>query len=168
MKRKLCAALVVLAACSAAGWAAVLTGPIVHLPESGGMFWWGDGIHNLGHEWSVNNPNFSGWFYGSSYGWSTADVYVYSGLTDPTTVSDATVFPYTNTVLWAQEGDSVFFRGTNGYYGAWRIDDIYPGSPAYAYLDGGWYFVDDATGNFTPEPSALSLMAIGLLALRRR
>jgi len=150
--------------------ATVLTGPITALPESGGMFWWGDGINDLGHEWSVGYEEYSGWFYGSDHPWSTADVYVYAGLTDPTTISNATVFSYSSDVLWAEEGDTVFFRGTNGYYGAWRIDDIYPGEPGgpLAYLDGQWYFQDDGSGDFTPEPATWGLLAVGTACAARR
>ena len=60
--------------------AAVITGPIDDLPESSGMFWWGDGANDLGHEWSTAAPETSGWFYASYAPWSTVDVYVYARL----------------------------------------------------------------------------------------
>lgn len=133
------------------GGATVLTGPIVDLPESGGPFTCGDGVHDLFQDWSVYNPQSSGWFYGSTYPWSNADVYVYRGLADPTQVTNADTFSYTSGVDWASEGDCVFYRGTNGYYGAWRIDAITPlsGGPPYAELDGQWYFQDDGSGDFS-------------------
>jgi len=132
--------------------ATVLTGPIVDLPESVGLFYWGDGTHDLYQQWSVANVKFSGWFYGSTYsGTSNADVYTYPGLTDPTMVTNAESFTYNSVVVQASEGDCVFFRGTNGFYGAWRIDaiDPLPGGFPYAELNGQWYFQDDGTGNFS-------------------
>jgi len=101
-------------------------------------------------------------------------VYAYPGLTDVNSITDATVFSYTSGVVNASEGDTVFYRGVNGYYGAWRIDDIHDYK-----LDGHWYFQDDQTGNFQtsfiiPEPSTLlvwSLLAalgIGTAAYRRK
>jgi len=146
---------------------AVLSGPIDRLPESVKLLAWGDGIHNLFQEWSVKNWESSGWFYGSAYSSSSnADVYVYVGLTNPTTVANAAVFTYSRQSVWASEGDTVFFRGTNGYYGAWRIDDVYPtgnppGSPPYAYLRARWYFQSDGSASFVPEPGTVSLLAVG-------
>ena len=131
--------------------ATVLQGPIVDLPEGTGLFTWGDGIHDLYQQWSVANVNFSGWFYGSSYfGTSNADVYTYPGLTDPTTITNAESFTYSTVTVNASEGDCVFFRGTNGFYGAWRIDTIDPlPKGPLAELNGRWYFQDDGTGNFS-------------------
>lgn len=102
----------------------------------------------------------------SGYSWSNVDIYVYEGLTDPTTISDATILTYSSSTAIAEDGDTVFFRGTNGYYGAWRIDEIYPNPLGeqfpYTYLNGQWYFQDDGTGNFTPVPGAFLLGMIGL------
>ncbi len=156
--------------------AAVLTGLIGALPETVKTFSWGDGTHNLFQQWSVKNSESSGWFYGSAYSSSSnADVYVYVGLSNPTTIANAAAFPYSSHSIWASEGDTVFFRGTNGYYGAWRIDDIYPtdnppGVYPYAYLRGAWYFQSDGSANFTPEPTTLSLLAAGglLVTAKRR
>ncbi len=103
-------------------------------------------------------------------------VYFYPGLTDPTTISDATLFSYdtqfTRGFNGTSEGGTVFFRGLNGYYGAWRIDDIYPDDfdpiPGIgdAYLDGQWYFQDDGTGSFlVPEPGTGLLLMTGLVGL---
>jgi hypothetical protein len=133
--------------------ATVLQGPIDHLPEAVVVFTWGDGPHDLAQEWSLANPYFGGWFYGSTYTtMSNADVYTFTGLSDPTTVTNADSFPYSDSAVIGREGDCVFFRGTNGYYGAWRIDAIDPtggNTPPYADLSGRWYFQDNGTGNFS-------------------
>jgi hypothetical protein len=146
-----CLAVLLIMASSPVG-ATVLTGPIVDLPEATVTFYWGDGAHDLYQQWSVANKT-SGWFYGSTYvGTSNADVYTYSGLTDPTMVTNAESFTYNDSAVMASEGDCVFFRGTNGFYGAWRIDTIdpLPGQvPPYAELNGQWYFQDNGTGNFS-------------------
>jgi hypothetical protein len=131
--------------------ATVLIGPMVNLPESSGWYCWGDGVHNLCQGWSYRTAD-SGWFYGTSYGWSNADIYVAHGLADPTTVYNAETFTYSAGVDWANEGDTVFFRGRNGYYGAWTIVriDPQPGVPIPAgFLTGKWLFQTDGTGCFT-------------------
>ena len=106
---------------------ALLTGTIEGLQESMGMYYWGDGLNDLHQNWSVCTTTSSGWFYGSSYGSSNADVYVYSGLSDISSVTDASIFDYWDSssqsypspyglswAAWAKEGDIVFFKGTNG------------------------------------------------------
>ncbi len=154
--------------------ATVLTGPINNLAEGAGLSW-GDGTNNLYANWSTRKTSGGdGWFYGSSYSYN-ADVYVYPNLTDPTTVSDASGFSYVTGYVMAEEGDTVFFRGLNGYYGAWRIDDIIPGDPPpvaapWTYLYGQWYFQDDGSANFgsstpVPEPATMLLIGSGLIGL---
>ena len=155
----------------------VLTGPLQDVPESIGTFSWGDGLHNLFQQWSVMAADYAGWVYGTSYTYtSNADVYVASDMTDPTTVADASSFTYTDTYQYMEEGDTVFFRGANGYYGAWSVADIYPSAsdaywpPPRAYLNGTWYFQSDGSGNFSsvPEPTALFLVTSCLLFLFTR
>jgi len=174
---------------------ALCTGPINDLRESSGIYWWGDGAINLYTEWSVHSvAGRDAWFYGSSYSWSNVDVYVYKSLTDPAALHDVAAFPYTDTVVRAGQGDTVFFRGDSGYYGAWRIDDIshtlgyFPENHGAGYflgtdaagafpgihLEGLWYFQDDGTGNFSihsPIPGTMWLLGfgfLGLAALKRR
>ena len=147
------------ALCVAPSGAVVHSGPISAMPGTTGYTWrleWGDGVHDLWEVWSAFNPEDSGWFYGSygrflGRGDSNVDVYTYPGLTDPTAITDASVFTYTNQTAIAHEGDTVFFHGRNGYYGAWRIDTITPASSGQysAVLDGQWYFQDDGSGNFS-------------------
>ncbi len=156
--------------------ASLYTGQIVDLRESS-PFYWGDGVNDLYQEWSVNYPDSSGWFYGSFYRSSNADVYVYSGLTDPMIITNASGFSYFDSssetypspygpshAAWAREGDTVFFKGTNGFYGAWHIENIHS-----AALDGTWYFLDDGSSDFSvPEPTMLLLLGLGGLMLRRK
>jgi hypothetical protein len=164
--------------------AALWTGDLQGVQGSQGAFYWGDGVNDLFQEWSVNRSDCCGWFYGSSYMMSSnADVYVFEGLADPTTVTDASVFSYHDSssrtypgpygeswAAWAQEGDTVFFRGLNGNYGAWYIEDIYydASNPMdYAALDGKWYFLDDGSADFSvvPLPGAVWLLGSGLAGL---
>lgn len=165
--------------------AAIWTGSLQGVQGSQDPFYWGDGVNDLFQEWSVNRSSCCGWFYGSSYSISNADVYVFSGLAGPTTIADASIFDYVDSstqtspgpygpswAAWAQEGDTVFFHGVNGYYGAWYIEDIYydPANPMdYASLDGTWYFQDNGSANFTnsnvPLPNALWLLFSGIAGL---
>ena len=154
--------------------AELITGSLEGIPESQ-SFSWGDGINDLFQEWSMNNANSSGWFYGSSYYNSNADVYVYAGLNDPTTITDASVFDYWDSssqtypapepyglswAAWAQEGDTVFFRGVNGKYGAWQIENIENGN-----LYGIWYFIDDGAADFSKEKNIASPQIIPIIQL---
>src|SRR5688500_14554816 len=140
----------------------VLTGTMTGVRESRDNFSWGDGVHNLVQQWSARTYDSSGWFYGLNVSWSTADVYA-AGVVDPLTVEHAELFPYTRATVWASEGETVFFRGSNGYYGAWVIDNIYKISDTTpkSKLDGTWYFQESKTGDFTavvPEAGAASLL----------
>ena len=153
------------------GYASLYTGPINAIPESV-YFAWGDGTNFLGTQFSASSVGY-GWFYGTG-NLETVDFFISPGLTDPTSINDVSVFIYSTSPALAHEGDTVFFRGTNGYYGAWRIDDIYA-NPAYtlgsslpaSFLQGQWYFQSDGTGNFSsvPIPGAVLLLGSGLLSL---
>ncbi|MHC4773431.1 MAG: PEP-CTERM sorting domain-containing protein [Planctomycetota bacterium] len=195
MKRKITSSLIVILitiVLAAGSQGAVLTGAIEGAQESV-EYSWGDGINNMYQNWSVSNENSSGWFYGSSKSGSNVDVCVVSGLSDPTTVTDASVFTYYDSssrnipdiwggfrsAAWAQEGDTVFFKSPEGYYGAWYIEDIYPHpitpipgratGTSNSALNGTWYFIDDGTSDFSiPEPCTLLLLGMGGMLMRKR
>lgn len=136
---------------------AVLTGPLTDVPESTGSFCWGDGSHDLCQQWSIRNDN-SGWFYGVG-GFSNVSIYIAHGLSDPTTVMNAESFLYSNSPDFASEGDTVFFRSLDGYYGAWRIDRIDADPPSWTNgkLTGQWYFQDDQSGCFAQDCTPLAV-----------
>lgn len=125
----------------------VLTGQIDLITESVGIFVWGDEVNQLCHQWSVAAFDQSGWFYGTSRPWSSADVYVLPAPNDPLAVVAAESFNYTNGSVEAEEGDTVFFRGRNGFFGAWTISEI--GGTDDAVLSGTWHFKAGGGGDFT-------------------
>ena len=122
----------------------LISGSIENVPESFGYWIWGDSVNKLCQQWSLNIPNRSGWFYGTDSLTSTADVYVLKAPFNRLTVNNAEEFEYVTGSVKAFEGDTVFFRGNNGYYGAWYIKNI-----ENATLSGTWYFQTNGGGDFT-------------------
>src|SRR5687767_890999 len=88
-----CLALAVALLVASSASAAVMTGAFSLIRESRDEVSWGDGAHNLRQEWSSADNRTTGYVYGSSYSTSNADVYN-AGRTHPTTIADASVFPY--------------------------------------------------------------------------
>lgn len=125
----------------------ILTGPIEGMIEAEGIWVWGSANNKLCQQWSVARYDQSGWFYGTSNIWSSADVYVLKAPQSPLSVTAAENFQYERTAVEAFEGDTVFFRGRNGYYGAWYIEKI--DGRLGAILSGTWYFKFDGGGDFT-------------------
>lgn len=159
--------------------AVLITGEIDTIEESSGIpFSWGDGVNDLFQEWSVAAANSSGWFYASDYfPSSNSDIFVYTGLSDVSTIDDASQFDYQTTgSAFAEEGDTVFFRGNNGFYGAWYIRDIFSGdsvnSNFYSALSGTWYFQTDGSSNFSsvavPTPGTFLIFLVALAAIFRK
>lgn len=126
----------------------LLYGPISDIEESYVDWIWGDAGNWLCQQWSSRTQK-SGWFYGSSYPWSSVDVFVLSSPGDPLSVVAAENFAYTSGFEFAFEGDPVFFRGRNGFFGAWTIDNI--DDDTRETLSGTWYFKPSGGGNFTGE-----------------
>lgn len=125
----------------------IYTGQVEPITESVGIFVWGHPLNQLCHQWSVARYDQSGWFYGTNYSWSSADVYVLPAPNDPLSVVAAENFNYTRGSVEAYEGDTVFFRGRNGYFGAWTIESIE--GRGDAVLSGVWYFKSGGGGDFT-------------------
>jgi hypothetical protein len=125
----------------------VMTGEMELIVESDGIFVWGDSINKLCQQWSVARNDQSGWFYGGRYSSSSADVYVLAAPNDPLSVVAAENFDYTRDSVQASEGDTVFFRGRNGFFGAWTIFDV--DGTHDAVLSGRWYFRAGGGGDFT-------------------
>jgi len=150
--------------------ATVFTTAMVAQPESTARFYWGDGTHELFETWSVRISNSAGWVYGSSYGFNV-DVYD-AGNINVSSVKDASTFSYSTGVIPFTEGDTIFFRGVGGFYGAWHVTDVYPsnnppGVLPYAYLNGTAYFQNDGSASFVvPEPTGLLSFAASLALLR--
>jgi len=68
-------------------------------------------------------------------------------MTNPLSVVAAENFNYTTGTLPAKAGDTVFFRGRNGFFGAWSIENI-EGREG-GNLSGTWYFIAGGGGDFT-------------------
>lgn len=163
----------------------VISGDISSLHEAH-LFTWGNNpsIHSswTTHELSQVNGVVSGWIYGSNTSWaSNTDVYVYSGGIDIASVTNAAAFDYKSQPQSAKKGDTIFFHGLNGFYGAWTINSFSVSNPEdedimnwQLFMHGKWYFQDDGTADFSknkssvPEPSSIALLVFGLLLLRTK
>lgn len=142
-----------------ASMAEVLTGHAAAVPPLVQTFTWGTAPNALTGGISYMSPTLL-WIYGDRITWGppsgiNADVYR-AGPIDPTSVMDATVFPFSDPdfpVSSVGVGDCVFFRGDNGYYGAWVITAI-NGDIQTLTVDFDWYYQTDGTGNFNmPLPT---------------
>jgi len=129
----------------------VLTGHFEQVTESRGIFIWGDSVNYLCQQWSIAQFDQSGWFYGTSFPWSSADVFVLAAPSDPLAVIAAESFDYTTDSVHAREGDTVFFRGRNGFFGALTITSVDGGMGAL--LTGEWFFKAGGGGDFTDHLS---------------
>ena len=109
-----------------------------------------------------------------------------AGVTDVSQIVDASAYTYVAPTFSYQfataDGNPLnngigwfaVMRNVNtGYYGVLRCDNlrtVIVAHNAKEYLDATWWFQTDGSANFSsvPEPTALSLLGIGALALRRR
>jgi hypothetical protein len=131
--------------------ASVLYGPIDELDESTTVHTWGLNGNFLCTSWSVGAFNSSGYMAADDGITRASDLYVLPGPSNPLEVSNAENFEYDTLDSWItfDEGDTVFFRGGNNYYGAWHVTDIAGGSESPT-LTGTWYFVTtEGSGDFT-------------------
>ncbi len=154
----------------------VISGTIENWPEGGpeNLMTIGDGVNHVTMDWSVNRASSRGWFYGRG---SThdSDVAYAPGISSISELTNAeslnftgsSIGPYcdascaSNTV-----GDFIVWRNIHtGYYGALRIDDIYPAS--LPLLKGTWWFQTNGSDNFSniPESSSILLAAMAIMGL---
>lgn len=131
----------------------LLFGSFEGVTESRGQWIWGDSVNVLCHQWSRGGFNTHGWFYGTNVSWSSADIYVLGQETDPLSIIAAENFDFTVGSALAQVGDTVFFRGRNGFFGAWTIGEIVgdDDDAVTSTMSGTWYFRADGGGDFTGE-----------------
>ncbi len=113
---------------------------------------WGDGKNNLTAQWQYNRFYDSaayGKFFGTGNATCNADPSAGIALGDSIPGNlDASSYVYRSNYSSAkrdhfQAKETVFWRGTNGYYGAWRIDGIAAtknDNNYYGRLSGVWYF----------------------------
>jgi len=168
--RTLCALALTCAAGTLPAQAAVVQGSLDAVYESE-SFAIGDLDTTLSVFWSASSPSSSGYFYPAP---DQLAYYVATGMTNPTTVSNAASFSYQSSLVTASEGDTVFLRSPGGHYAAIvltnfeALDPVVPAPGGFNYvstLTGTWYFDSSKTGDFTsavPEPSTWLTMLAGL------
>lgn len=119
----------------------VVTGRLEGISENAGAWVWGDGANSLCQGWSI-----PGFFYGTESPASSADVAVLIA-PDILELNNAESLNYESDSVYAQSGDTVVFRGRNGFFGAWKIEEITPDGLLY----GTWYFRSGGGGDFTTD-----------------
>lgn len=157
--------------------AAVITGSISDLSELT-TFTFGDGTNDLNIQWDYL-PSGAGAVLSFDYynypDASDAEVDVLSG---DIAIDSFDAEPgdwhdmfetFAGSDIW------VAFKGLNGYYGLWHIDNYSKDQFGRTFLNGQWYFQDDGTSYFgtsnVPVPAAVWLLGsgfIGLVGLRKK
>ncbi len=156
----------------------ILTGSMDSVKE--GQIKWGTEGNELCSSWSIARFHplfpFSGWFelYNAVFEDRVSDLEMYV-LKPPqkiTDINNAEEFTFETAESLAEEGatpsievfegETIIFRGTNGYYGAWEIMDI-KGSSMDATLTGKWYFIktkgsSDFTGSLEASPESFEAL----------
>jgi len=157
----------------------ILTGSIDSVKQ--GQIKWGSEGNKLCSSWSIARFHplfpFSGWFeiYNAAFEDRVSDLEMYV-LKPPqkiTDINNAEEFTFETAESLADEGatpsievfegETIIFRGTNGYYGAWEIMDI-KGSSIDATLTGKWYFIktkgsSDFTSSLEVSPESFEASA---------
>lgn len=158
--------------------AALISGVIEAAPESTDVSW--GPSEQFSTHWSVAWFNSAGWFYGTDYQddfGATFDLVVLNGVSDISNITDASLYSYTSDAVFAAIGDTILMRNSNGYYGAWIINNIFGfvdfDSPHLGYLDAEWYFLSDGSADFSivatvNESSSFLLLVLGLMLLGYR
>lgn len=154
----------------------VISGTIEDWPEGGpeNLMTIGDGLNHVTMDWSVAIPSSQGWFYGSG-AMIDSDVAHAPGISSISQLTNAeslnftndSIGPYCDTSCASNTvGDFIVWRNIHtGFYGALRIDDIYPGP--LPLLRGTWWFQSNGSDNFSniPEPSSIFLAAMAIMGL---
>ena len=128
---------------------------------------WGDGSHNLNAQWKYDSALSTsyGHPFGRFFGTANASCTVASSCTaDPSyeqTISNmstvnASSYSYSTSYNYGEYDPftsryTIFWRGTNGYYGAWRIDSIsatYSAPNYFGRLNLTWYFQTNGSPYF--------------------
>lgn len=119
----------------------VVSGRLEGISEDIAAYIWGDGVNGLCQGWSM-----PGWFYGTDSPYSSADVTVliYPELRE---LRNAESLDYESDHIFARPGDTVVFRGRNGFFGAWKIDEVSEDRKLF----GTWYFRSGGGGDFTAD-----------------
>lgn len=106
--------------------------PPYNYPDANVTWAWGDGLHNLQAQWQYDNAMTTilghpvGRFFGTSNTSCTADSSPQQVISNISLV-DASTFSYATTYNFGESTNpkyTLFWRGTNGYFGAWRIEGM--------------------------------------------
>ena len=157
----------------------------VGYPDSQVTLSWGDGTHNLSSQWRYDDSLSTGYGYpiGRFFGTAnagctspsscTADVSYHQTVSNMSAV-DASTYSYSTNNNWGgvdpwSAKQTMFYRGTNGYYGAWYLNSMgytLHGTSKDGRLYGTWYFqanggpyfdagirTVDLDGKIRPEPA---------------
>jgi hypothetical protein len=134
-------------------------------------FSWGDGLNNLAAQWEYNASASSyygysvGKFFGTDNANCTADP-SFGQVVGNMAGVDASSFSYSTSIGTAKHNypwspvETVFWRGRNGYYGAWAIEGVGVTvfSPYYGgRLKGRWYFQTNGGPYFDSGIRAMDL-----------
>jgi hypothetical protein len=128
--------------------------PPYNYPDASVTWSWGDGIHDLKAQWQYNSTLSGSWghpvgnFFGTNNANCNADPSSQLNISNMSGVNGAD-YSYATNYAYAEYNypflakQTILWRGTNGYYGAWRIDSItatYSAPYYFGRLNVTWYF----------------------------